>query len=182
MNQYLKSAADRFKKYIKEDFNINPISKTDANIIFEIREIFKKLAQEELVQILDSYKFKKDIEIEENLLGWNTNFNRKIEDIKNEQKESIPKILYINIGKTRMLLNDIWNYGTFERYKEVAGKGKMIYGIKINSTDDFAKARPFLVNHEVIFTTEEERDEVLEKLEYILEENGNSEIINLYKE
>ena len=74
MNQYLKSASERYENKFKDEFLINPISNTDAEIVVEIIELFKKAGVNEAVEILKEYKLNKDTEIRDSLLDLNTNF------------------------------------------------------------------------------------------------------------
>ena len=42
MNQFFKSASERFSKLKKSEYLINPLSEIDAEIIGELSEILKK--------------------------------------------------------------------------------------------------------------------------------------------
>lgn len=132
MNDYLNSAS---KRYIgNKDIKINPISKFDAEIIWELRNVIEKLGANEIVLVLDSYKYLKDEDILSLFKDWNKNnpegiklstekggapvvdFRRKFIDFENGMLEiyfikSADKDDYYNFKKSEMEYRIVLNKG-----------------------------------------------------------------------
>lgn len=88
MNKILQSAVDRYKKFGKEKFLINPISEEDAEIMVELGQALKRFNANDLIKILENYKFRKDTEIRDELMQWNTDHPLKP---TKEQKDTFPE-------------------------------------------------------------------------------------------
>lgn len=162
---------------IFKDRLINPISEVDFNIIKEIREIFKKLKYNEIVAVLDGYKYYKDEEIYEKLLEWNTNYrpsSLKQNDIKD--KRSGKGSVYVRINDWRFDINDIFSYDKYDTY--ISEENTFMYGIYLNETPLEAKQIPLYANKCVFFYSEEERDNVYDMFDTYLLSNDSNEFLN----
>lgn len=165
MNKYLKSAANRYEEKFKKEFLINPISKTDGEIITEIIELFKKAEMNDVVAVLKQYKYKKDEEIRDDLLDLNTNFKEKVKresnhiDIENTEEEST--------NSKVIIFND--HQETFIKKSYILGGKKVTFvdketmqeapAILLNEVDELATKKPMYANTILTYDTEEERDE-----------------------
>lgn len=69
MNEYLKSAVKRGER--RKTYLINPVSKFDAEIIFELSVALRKLEIDDLKDITEQWKFLKDEVVRDMLLDWN---------------------------------------------------------------------------------------------------------------
>lgn len=132
MNDYLNSASARYKE--NKDIKINPISKFDAEIIWELRNIIEKLGANEIKDVLDSYKYLKDEDIFDLLKSWNKN---NPEGVKLSIEEGGAPVVdfrrkFINFESGMLELyfiksadkDDYYNFSTFEmEYRIVLNKG-----------------------------------------------------------
>jgi hypothetical protein len=182
LKKHVQKAVDIYNSLIKKEYRISPISKEDANIFKEIRESLKKLKINDLVAILDNYKYYADKDIEESILEWNTNFNKnKGEDEENEK--SINKNIseketeYIKIENSYFILKFLYNFGKFDRWDKK--EQQQSYCIIINKVDeDITKNIPLYSNETFIYYNEEERDEQFSMIENVLRNKNNIKIID----
>ena len=183
MNQYLKAAANRYEKKVGKEFLINPISNVDAEVIVELSELLKKAGLSQVSAILKEYKFKKDVEIRDLLLDFNTNFKERIHPIAKlankvatspdseilEDEETEPEqrfigfndLRYTTIKKTLILgyrLLTLIDQDTDVEYSSII----------INECDVLATKKPMYDNLILSYEDEETRDEDVEMLEMVL--------------
>ena len=133
MNDYLNSASSRYKE--NKDIKINPISKFDAEIIWELRNVLGKLGAAEIVLVLDSYKYLKDEDILSLFKDWNRN---NPEGVTPSTEEGTPlevvdfrrKFINFESGMLELYFiksadkDDYYNYKTSEmEYRIVLNKG-----------------------------------------------------------
>jgi len=177
MNDYLKSASNRFEEKFKKEFLINPISKIDAEIIVELGQILKKLNATDVKAILDEYKFKKDSEVRDDLLQWNidhkygSNKTKPNEDdVEITDENSFPPL--IKIGDFYMRGYHLHNFDLFEEFNEEYEE--YVFGIILNPVPVAAdlKKIPLYCNEKIMFTTEEDRNKVLTNIIQFLNESG----------
>lgn len=172
MNQFLKSASERFSKLKKSEYLINPLSEIDAEIIGELSEILKKFNANEAVAILKQYKELKDSEIRDMLLQLNMDLSKipvkstkgkSIEaEIEGEDEEKeIENILFQDFHSTclkkRLILG-------FNLYVVKDPDGNFYPAILLNQCDEFASKKPMYANFPLIYGDEEERDVDMEML------------------
>ena len=180
MKAHLKKAVETFDQIKGRDYLINPISELDAEIIIELTEIFKKLGKTDLVSILDTYKYKKDEEIRDDLLQWNID-NGKLQDQKEQQSAieevfSIPS-LWINIQDFNLNLADIFNYQKIEEWDD--DYVRPVFGIIVNEIpENVTRNIPLYANRKFLFEYERERDEYYDLLDKYIKEKRNIEFIN----
>lgn len=187
LNKYFEAAVRRYKEKFGSESLISPISEGDAKIIKEIIELFKKLKQDAVVQILKNWKFHKDLEVEEALLGVNTNlvresveskenlsdeeFQERIkfieEQIRNKLEEEIQKRPFINFrGKDF----NVWNVWSVDMGSDIQDSVEKFY-ICINKIDETVQKVPVLANTYFWFYDEEVRDKELKALKNLLEKS-----------
>lgn len=163
MNKYLKSALERYKS--KEEFKIHPISKVDAEIVWELMIALGKLGINDLKDILDNYKYWKDSEVRDLLLQWNIDHPEGLmeeETTEESKKKKIRKFMKFDEN-----LADVWIIKTVDiqdRYNHV--KNEMEYNIILNK--DFAEGFP---TKKYTYKTPEVRKEKLDILESILSDD-----------
>lgn len=184
MNQYLKSASDRFSKLIGDkQFAISPISEIDGEIITSITELFVKLDKREVVQILKQYKYLKDEEINDLLLQCNLDSTAKQYE-KIEQDGGYKKLLdqideltdklkskreFITLKNERFAASIVFAYRVEEDYiKNTKYVGKLI----INPTDVSATKQPLHANYTITCEDEDEFTELIESFEIQMEQSG----------
>ncbi|MFW6273068.1 MAG: hypothetical protein ACOC2U_04755 [bacterium] len=171
MNNYLKSAAKRYEEKLGKEFLINPISNIDGEIITEITELLKKLKANEAVEVLKSYKYKKDEEIRDELLGLNTNFKSK--SVKVDEDSSEDEIEGVAEEKSKTIYFSDFQQ-TFIKKFQVLGGRKMIFvdketraefpAILLNEVDELATKEPMYANTILTYEEEVQRDEDYENL------------------
>lgn len=187
LNKYFEAAVRRYKEKFDTESLISPISEGDAKIIREIIELFKKLKQDAVVQILKNWKFHKDLEVEEALLGVNTDlvresveskenlsdeeFQERIkfieEQIRNKLEEEIQKRPFINFrGKDF----NVWNVWSVDMGSDIQDSVEKFY-ICINKIDETVQKVPVLANTYFWFYDEEVRDKELKALKNLLEKS-----------
>lgn len=187
LNKYFEAAVRRYKEKFDSESLISPISEGDAKIIKEIIELFKKLKQDAVVQILKNWKFHKDLEVEEALLGVNTDlvresveskenlsdeeFQERIkfieEQIRNKLEEEIQKRPFINFrGKDF----NVWNVWSVDMGSDIQDSVEKFY-ICINKVDETVQKVPVLANTYFWFYDEEVRDKELKTLKNLLEKS-----------
>lgn len=187
LNKYFEAAVRRYKEKFDSESLISPISEGDAKIIREIIELFKKLKQDAVVQILKNWKFHKDLEVEEALLGVNTDlvresveskenlsdeeFQERIkfieEQIRNKLEEEIQKRPFINFrGKDF----NVWNVWSVDMGSDIQDSVEKFY-ICINKIDETVQKVPVLANTYFWFYDEEVRDKELKALKNLLEKS-----------
>lgn len=186
MNQYLKSAVNRYNQLDKggKVHLISPISKIDSEIIVEIIELFKKFNAKSIVEILNNYKFRKDDEIKDLLLDANTNFKNKVsEEITDEEDKKGSSILinkrdFVKIKDERILIWVINSWGKDERF--CPQKREIIYSIVLNRVEKNLQLTkvPQYANHTFDFEDIDERDEAFDKLDGALLSSG---IVNIWE-
>lgn len=185
LNKYFEAAVRRYREKFDSESLISPISEGDAKIIREIIELFKKLKQDAVVQILKNWKFHKDLEVEEALLGVNTDlvrnsvesketlsdeeFQERIkyieEQIRNKLEEEIQKRPFINFrGKDF----NVWNVFSVDIGSDIQDHTEKFY-ICINKIDETVQKVPALANTYFWFYDEEVRDRELKVLKNLLE-------------
>ena len=187
LNKYFEAAVRRYREKFDSESLISPISEGDAKIIREIIELFKKLKQDAVVQILKNWKFHKDLEVEEALLGVNTDlvrnsveskenlsdeeFQERIkyieEQIRNKLEEEIQKRPFINFrGKDF----NVWSVFSVDIGSDIQDHTEKFY-ICINKIDETVQKVPVLANTYFWFYDEEVRDKELKTLKNLLEKS-----------
>ena len=162
MNEYLRKAVERDERLPQ---SISPISKMDAEIFFEIRELFNKLGEGKIVKILDTYKKKKDNQIYEDLLDFNTNFEIYKEEKSSIQKEGKTAKTYIELSS--QLTIDIYQIKALQREKIYENK-KFIYTMLINPSE----IEGYQTNILLRFESEKIRDSFYQKIVKTLKKKG----------
>ena len=160
MNKYLQAAVDRYPIDLKDN-KIHPISDVDGQIIFEIIEIFKKIRFRNVVEILESYKFKSDDDIALSLLDVNTNIGKE----KGENDNNL-FIRYLNTCGRRLDLFLLISYDSIDL--DIKDQG-VKYCIRLNPTPEGVKSIPFYSNEILMYDTLEDRDRVLKSLDSYME-------------
>ena len=183
MNKFFRSAIERFSKLKGEkEFLINPISEPDSEIIVELTQILKKAGLNEVNEILKSWKENKDIEIRDELLQYNIDHPHlgikklvdkiadKISDEIDEEEQPTPS--YIKIQNIMLYERDLYGVESYDRYDKE--KEDYIFGIRLNPMplEHKMKNVPLWADYNVEFTTEEERDTVLNNIEQFLQDKG----------
>jgi len=180
MKEHLKKAVTSFAK-LKQESSINPISNTDAEIIVELLEALKKVGKTDLVAILDGWKYKKDEDVRDDLLTWNTEFNpeenqeeRNIFDIEPAKFGGyfIDGLLYtqekvrnfIELGGSKYCMDDIFFYSKIQEwdYNQPVG---VKFGIKLNEHPDDVSMKRIYADKKIFYTSKEERDKEFERLD-----------------
>lgn len=180
MKEHLKKAVESFSK-LKQETAINPISNTDAEIIVELLEALKKVGKTDLVAILDGWKYKKDVDIRDDLLTWNTEYNSEENQEEREGGFDIKMgkygglfvngLLYVQekVRKFVVLqgsmyeLDEIFNYSKIKEWSYDIPVGQK-YGIKLNEHPDEVKNKRIYADKKIFYNTVEERDKEFEKL------------------
>ena len=168
MNKYILAAV---KRYREKDSLISPISKVDGEIITEIYEIFKKIGFDRGINILQSYKFKKDEEILDEFLQLNLDLSKEnyeseteIDENGNVVKKPPPIIRYIIVNEKRIDLFQLIGYDSVDNLEGAELK----YQIRLNPTPEKAKYVPYYANDILNFETKSERDFILNKMDVYL--------------
>jgi hypothetical protein len=179
MKIHLKKATEVFESLQDKNYLIHPISEIDAEIIVEIMEIFKKLGKSDLSAILDQWKYKKDVEIRDDLLQWNID-NGSIAGVQNSQSPleqfiNTPEH-YITIENYNYSLNDIFGYGLIEEWNYTTNQPK--YGIILNEIPTELKKVPLYANKKIFFEFRRDRDETYQLLDEKYRERNDIEFIN----
>ena len=191
MNKYFRSAVDRYNKMKDKDYLIHPISNEDSEIITELKVILDKVGLSDVKAILDDYKFKKDEEVRDDLLQWNIDHPKKPkgkekgEEGGNEGLDFLKTLLgeekkppYLKIGDLMLRPFHIIATQKFEDYNE--DTNEYYYGLILNPMPKGADLKnvPIFANEHLLFETEENRNNTLQRLEQFLGDNG-IEVINL---
>lgn len=189
MNQYLKSAANRFNQLNKDGkvHLISPISQIDGEIITEIIELFRKFHADNIVEVLNNYKFRKDEEVRDDLLSLNTEFNmgkgnqdlpNTPEDVSEKVAELIKKRDYVKIQDERVYVWSITSWGKEERY--CPHKKDMIYSIVLNRVEKTLQVSkvPMYSNHRFDYEDIDERDLAFDNLDSALLSSG---LVNIWE-
>lgn len=156
MNDYLKAAVSRDKR--KKQYLISPISKNDAEIIWEIIVALSKLNDTEDIRgIIEEWKFLKDSEIKDLLLQWNIDhpigFNNK-ENTGRRFVQFEDEIIELS------LIRSVTKFNHYNYSRKITE-----YRIVINK--DFPDSC-YLNNFHFSYQTEELRDKKLKHLKRIL--------------
>jgi len=182
MNQFLKSASDRFNKVKEKEYLIAPLSEIDCEIFIELGQILKKAGCKEALDILKNYKEYKDSEVRDNLLQWNIDnpFLGKssagaIHDVIESEKEEVDYPPMLKVGDLMLKVNHLLG---LEQYETVDSEGNEKYGLIINPTPEQAKSIPMYANKRIEWFSEEDRNKVISNLKSVYEEN-NTEFIDL---
>ena len=188
LNKYFESAVKRYRDKIPEENLISPISEGDAKVIREIIEIFKKLNQDAVVQILKNWKYHKDSEVEEALLGVNTDIVRKISESKEplSEEEFQERLKFIEDKIRKKIEEEIrkrpfisfrgkdfntWNIFSVDKGYDIQEGSERFY-ILINKVDESVGKVPIYANTYFWFDYESVRDAEIEKLRSLLENSG----------
>jgi hypothetical protein len=150
MTEHLESAYKRGTR--KKSCLINPISKTDAEIIFELSVALVRIkGAEELRDIVEQWKFLKDEVIKEMLLTWNINNpeGSQPEDESHKRK-------FINFDGEIVEVGLIKTIGKDNEYD--FANTRMQYNIIINKD---LEEKYMLTNGIFKYSTEEKRDNKL---------------------
>jgi hypothetical protein len=179
MNQYLKSAVDRYEKFIskyKEPLKIHPISVIDAEIIIELQQILKKCNMDTVVNILGQYKFLKDEEIRDKLLQFNIDFN-KLQEIDISEDQDIEIFDFITLKNKLFKLKYIFSYEKIEQWDH--DRGDLKYGIHINKTDEkVSEKMPLYGNEKVWYFSYSNRDKEFDELDDYFKHDIRNNFIN----
>lgn len=170
MNKYLKSAVERYNKEFNKELLIHPISEIDVEIITELVQILKKSGRSDILELMKSYKELKDEEIRDQLLQWNIDHPaNKVITTENKEEEPIKYPPMIQIGDSVLKINFL--YG-FDLYENTDSNGSVKFGIILNPTPDHVKQVPYYANHKIEWFSEEDRNNVLDRLKFLLAERG----------
>jgi hypothetical protein len=193
MKDHLKKSVISYSK-IQEEKPINPISNTDAEIIVELIEALKKLGKTDLVAILDGWKYKKDTDVRDDLLTWNTEYNS---EANQEERQGgfevkmgkfggvfINGMLYtqqpirnfIELQGSKYELEHIFNYSKVKEWCYEPPVG-IKFGIKINEYPDDVNRKGIYADKKIFYNTEEERNIEYDKLNRIFISLDNVRII-----
>jgi hypothetical protein len=164
MNDYLRKAVEKDERLPQA---ISPLSKMDAEIFGEIRELFAKLGKKKIVAILDLYKKKKDSVVLELLYDFNTNFNIYEEEKNSTIVDRDKKKYKIFIELSKQLTIEINQIKALQRYKIYKNK-KFVYILFINPSE----IEGYQTNIELEFESEKIRDDMYQKIKKILKKNG----------
>jgi len=154
MNKFLKSAVKRDKR---KECLIAPLSKLDAEIIWELVIALGKLDIPDIKNILEEWKFLKDEEIRDMLLSWNISHPEGFKKSEGRKFVEFEDEL-IELALIRSVQRDNhYNYNT----------NVMEYRIVINK--DFPEGISFpLADVYFSYPTSETREERLKKLKRVL--------------
>lgn len=178
MNEYLKSASERYKKLSPKRFIINPISEVDCEIMVEIRELLKKAGLREADVILKEYKYLKDTEIRDQLMQCNINFradedslNDLVKDTLKSGKENdeLFKVYFLTIGEHNLFARYISGFIVKEDYDE---NDNFIGTIILNPVDESATKQPIYSNYKIVFRNEEKFENELQSFKKQMIEAG----------
>lgn len=154
MNSFSGHINKKQKEYygaIGDDMDINPISKSDTNIIKELCELLKKTGCTEATVIMNDFKRLPDFQIEEMLVDLNTQKGNPIEGIGEGQEEEKQKNIEFNdLRKSRYKLRDIYMY-----YQHEEEGYPCIY---LNETPPQATKLPVVSDVILKYRSEAERD------------------------
>lgn len=153
MNKFFTAAVGRFKKKFGEEFKISPISKKDAEVIVEIKEILRKNGLDEIKEILEDYKFLADEEIVGKLMQYNIDNPEVIDENK---QEKIPPRKFIIAKGQRIEVRDI--YGYQKKIKKDFNTFDNKYYILLNPTPPEVKKVPLYGNHLIQLDSKQEME------------------------
>lgn len=185
MNQYLKSAVSRYEQAMegKNKPLISPISKYDAEVMVEIIELFKKCGKNGIVEVLNSYKFRKDSEVVEMLMECNLNFGEpkesdELEELVTLDKKIIRSRDFVKIQDERIWIKMINSWGREERYCE--RKKDVVYSIVLNRVEkDLQVSKlPVYSNHKFDYDCIDKRDDEFSRLDAALLSSG---LVNIFE-
>jgi hypothetical protein len=193
MKEHLKKAALSYAK-LKEETAINPISNIDAEIIVELLEALKKVGKTDLVAILDGWKYKKDGDVRDDLLTWNTEYNSEENQEEREDGYEI-KVgkfggLFINgqlyiKEKTRNFitlqgamyeLELIFNYSKIKEWSYDLPVGQK-HGIKLNEHPDETIRKSIYADKKIFYSSIEERDKEFDRLNTVFLSQDNIHLV-----
>jgi hypothetical protein len=162
MIEHLKQASDKYPE-ADQDRTIHPISKTDANIITEIIELFKKMQFSAAVDILKNFKKISDEDTLQNLMELNVNIG-KMKPSQEGEKETTPLFQrYLKTCGRRIDLYLLIHFNAIDL--EIKDEGTIKYCIELNPTPKEAKQVPYYANEFIVYETAKERDEIANKLD-----------------
>ena len=153
MNSFSGHIAKKQKEYygaIGDDMEINPISKTDTNIIKELCELLKKTGCSQATVIMNDFKRLPDSQIEEMLIELNTSMGSAESYEENHEEEKQKNIEFNDLRKSRYKLKDIYMY-----YQHEEEGYPCIY---LNETPPNATKLPVVANVVLKYRSETERD------------------------
>jgi len=179
MNDYLKSAVGRYKDFLtkkqieNEGYKINPISKFDAEIFIELKELIKKSGNEVANTILKEYKLQKDEDILDQLRQCNIDTpDSRLENLEDELDEGVKKETakdtFLIINNERFASKLIFGYSpkdesTFDEEK---------YKIILNPCKKDATKLPYYANHTFEFFNEEDFKKTMELIDKQMKESN----------
>ena len=166
MIAHLKAAVDRYAEADK-GFHIHPISESDANIITEVIELFKKMNFIAAVDIFKNYKKLADEDVYLNLLDLNTQIGKVKGNVENQEGQAPLFQRYLLVCGRRLDLYLIISYDSID--VEMPGEGKIKNCIMLNPTPKEAKQIPYYSNEILVFENEAQREEILSKLDAYME-------------
>jgi hypothetical protein len=152
------------KRYPEIDCHIHPISKIDAEIFQEMLELFKKMNFVAAVDILKNYKRVADEDVLEDIMELNTNVGRAKGDEADKDTPLFQR--YIIIRGRRLDLFLLIGYDSVDLEHTERG---IVPCIRLNPTPESAKQVPYYANEIIIFDSEEDREEILKKLDAYFE-------------
>ncbi len=162
MKAHLKEAINNYPEE-KRSCLIHPVSEIDAQIMIEVIELFKKVNNNDAVNILKNWKLYKDDDIAMALLELNTNTVQKVVSSDEPPSNNPADIIrYLSVYGRRIDLYLLIGYDSIEVDLPELG---LRYCIRLNPTPDGVKNVPFYSNEVLVFQTEEARDGVLESLD-----------------
>lgn len=168
MEKHLTAAIGRYTDGDK-GYLIHPISAIDAQIIVEIVELFKKLNFVAAVDIMKSYKYRKDEEVLDLLMDLNSKVGKPKSGTEVESQEAGGPLFtrYLKTCGRRIDLYLVISYDSLD--VPVQNESLIKYCIQLNPTPENAKSIPFYANNLLVYDNQEERDQVIEALDKYME-------------
>lgn len=180
MNKVLQSAIDRYNELSKKNFLIHPISQEDAEIMIEIVQALKRFNANELIKILEGYKFEKDSEVRDTLMQWNIDHPikpTKIEEKVVEDKEKVPPAPFIQIANRTLRAFHIF---AWDELDEIDDDGDCTYSIVLNPMPEGVdlKKIPLYANEKIVCNSEDHRNKILTNLKSHYREQLNIDFLD----
>jgi hypothetical protein len=166
MNAYLKSSVSRYPKELKKTL-ISPLSETDGKIITELIAVVEKAGLTKVKEILNSYKYLKDIEILKSLADLNARGRESFgegtdvppEKDKLTQATKMPPLFvqnWIYLKDLRINASDIQCYERNDEY--IVSKGVISYQIILNRLSEATAIRNVTTHKIIDYMDIEQRD------------------------